>query len=286
MFSDRLMWTVAGLTGVVLALGGQSLRAGDNPSEQVLANHGLKQAGSLFVLKEESEVRDKLDEARRLGRQLSYALMQQRGSLSPKEYHDTVKQLNDQINQLRIQLNGVNQQIRGLQPQGYGRFRRGYVNNFVAEQVAELRMAQSQLQGELNQSTSFLSQLKSQPSDERARQKIEDDVRDRRESYHAALVELRGLVDATNEKYAGLVKNDEVKKALDALGRTAKTKPKLGPSRGFLTNVKTLEKLEKERSPGETGDSSAKPAQKGRRLTKGKRSTKAAAAPGDSGNRS
>ena len=84
-----------------------------------------------------------------------------------------------------------------------------------------------------NQDSALLNQLKSQPSDPKAKDKIDAEVRDQREAYHQALLDLRKLVDSATEKYAELAKNDDVKKALAALGKGMREKPKLGPSHDF-----------------------------------------------------
>ena len=137
---------------------------------------------------------------------------------------------------------------------------------------------------EINQDSYFLNQLKSQPADPKAKEKIDSEVRDRRDAYHQALLDLRKLVDSATEKYDELAKNDEVKKTLIALGKGQREKPKLGPSHEFLTNVKLLEKLEKAESSGETEPSPAKTgATQAGSGTRTKQSSKAADAAEDSG---
>jgi hypothetical protein len=255
-----------------LAWSGPAPGADKAQSEQVLKKQGLKEAGTLFILdKDESGFQDKLLEARRSGKELTYALMQQRGSFSEQEYKEMINQLNTGISQLRNQINAVNQQLGRIQPRNYGRFRSGYLNNYVAEEAAELQMYRTQLQAELNQDTYFLNQLRSQPFDPKAKQKVEAEVRDRREAYHSALLEVRKLADSTSEKYTALGKNDQVKKALDDLGRNARTKPKLGPSRAFQTSVKLLERLEREESGDQKADSQAKAARKARKSSRNRR---------------
>ena len=106
---------------------------------------------------------------------------------------------------------------------------------------AQLNAYRNQLQMEVNQDSYFLNQLKSQPADPRAREKIDSEVRDRRDAYHQAILDLRKLVDSATEKYDELAKNDEVKKALTVLGKGQRDKPKLGPSHDFHNNVKLVE---------------------------------------------
>jgi aspartyl protease family protein len=66
----------------------------------------------------------------------------------------------------------------------------------------------------------------------------------RREGYIQAVLDLRQLVDAVTKSYAELANDPAVKQALETLGLSSKTKPKLGPSSQFATNVKALERIE------------------------------------------
>jgi hypothetical protein len=178
-------------------------------------------------------------------------------------------------------MNAVNQRMSQVPRNNsrYGRFGGGtsFVNNDAAEMYAELLVYRNQLQAELQQDSAFLAELKSQTADPKAKDKIDAEVRDNRDAIHQALLDLRKLVDSTTEKYAELARNDDVKKALAAVGKAMREKPKLGPSREFLTNVKLLEKLEKAASNGEDESPPARSARRSRHGTKTKHSTKAAA---------
>ena len=158
-----------------------------------------------------------------------------------------------------------------------------FANNEAAEMYSELLVYRNQVQAELNQDSYFLNQLKSQPADLKTKDGIDSVVRDRRDVYHQALVDIRKLVDSATAKYDEVAKNSEIKKALNILGKGQRETPKLGPSREFLNNVKLLEKLEKAESSGETEPTHATTPRRGRRSTKAKHSTKAADASGDSG---
>jgi uncharacterized coiled-coil DUF342 family protein len=153
----------------------------------------------------------------------------------------------------------------------------------ASQLYAQLASYRAELQMEINQDSLFLNQLKSQPADPKAKEKIDSEVRDRRDAYHQALLDLRKLVDSAHEKYEGLAEDDEVKKALDMVGHGLKEKPKLGPSRDFVNNVKVLEKFEKAESGGETEASPAKTGKRTRRGTKAKTSKAAAATGSDAG---
>jgi len=240
---------------VVLTLAGRApIRAEDGPEKDVLKKHGMRVLGSLWVLEAESDFKNKLTDARRQVRQLNHAVMLQQGTLSPKDYQDTVKAVTNQINQMNAQINAFNRQMSGL-PR-----RRGMLmNNYVQEQYNELLMYRNQLQMEVSQESAWLNQLKAQQSDPKSKEKIDAEVNDRREAYHQALLDVRTMVDSAHEKYAELAKSDEVKKALIMAGKGVRDKPKLGPSHDFLNNVKLFEKLEKAESGEDAKGSKAKP---------------------------
>jgi len=259
----------AALLASIVLLGPKPLLGADSPVDETLKSHGLKRAGDLYVLVTETDVKNKVQEIRRLSKQLSYALMQQQGTLSAKDYQETIKGLGDQINQYRSEINAVNQQVNALP-----RFRGRLASNFAVEQYQELQVYKSQLQAEINQGTLFLNQLKSRPFDPKAKAKVDAEVQNGRESYHQALLDLRQLVDATQKKYAEVTKNDEVQKALETASTGARTKLKLGPSREFTTDVKLLEKLERE----EAGEHAPEPkaGRSTKRSLRGKRASKPA----------
>jgi hypothetical protein len=261
----------AALFASIVLSGPKPLWGADAPVDATLKSHGLKRAGDLYVLVTESDVKNKVQEIRRLSKQLSYALMQQQGTLSAKDYQDTIKGLGDQINQYKSEINTVNQQMNALP-----RFRGRLANNYATEQYQELQVYRNQLQAEFNQGTLFLNQLRSRPFDPKAKEKVDADVQDRRESYHQALLDLRQLVDAAQKKYAEITKNDDVQKALETVNTGAKTKLKLGPSREFTTDVKLLEKLEREEAGEHAPQPEPKPGRTTKRSVRGKRASKPA----------
>ncbi len=107
----------------------------------------------------------------------------------------------------------------------------------------------------MSQVNASLNQLKSEPFDEKTKQKTDALVRDEQENYDEALTDLRKLVDSASQKYAELQEDSSIKKALRQLAKTAKVKPKLGPSPHYLTTVKLLDKLEKEKTSSAAADS-------------------------------
>jgi hypothetical protein len=258
---------VGWLVGILVLGSGVWLRAGEGPSERMLASVGLKRVGEVFILESESEVQAKAQEVRQLSRQLKDAVARQRSTLSEKEYQATIKQLNDEINQLRAQSNAANQMINQL-PR-----RRGYpVNNYVAEEQQELNYYKNVAQAEINERTAFLNELRSKPYDSKARIKADNDVRERQEGLHQGAQDLRKLVEATSEKYATVAKEPRVKKWLDTPEGRASVKPKLGPSRAFQLDVKMLEQIERSSGSDEPAAPAGKATRKGRRA-KAKRAT-------------
>jgi hypothetical protein len=248
-------------------------RGSDGVADLALAKHGLKLAGSLAIAAEEGELKTKLTEARRLSKQLSYAIVKQRGTMSVEEQKRQSKAVTDEINQLKNEINAVTQQMARV-PRGGGRYGsrfgggNSFTNNYAAEMYAELNLYKTQLQAELNEDTAFLNQLKSQPADPKAKDKIDAEVQDRRNSYHQAILELRNLVDAAHARYKEAGANDEVQNALNRLGKGQREKPKLGPSHDFLANVKAVERLEQAES-GEAGrESSGRSTRKSRNRTR------------------
>jgi hypothetical protein len=264
------------LSMLVVFLIGLPARAEDGPKQEPLAKNKLKALGSLEVLEDETDFKTKLTEARRLLRQLSYSVLQQQGTMSPEQYQKTLQGLKDELNQMRTQINQANQQMNMLP-----RFRGRLSSTYAQEQYNELMLYRNQLQMQVNQESAWLNQLQSQKADPKAKEKIDAEVHDRREAYHLALKDLRTLADSTTEKYAELAKDDEVKAAIQALGKGKRDKPRLGPSHDFLNNVKLLEKLEKADSAGSDDPFQEKPSRRSRSKSRSRsKDTAAAAKPG------
>jgi hypothetical protein len=269
MTSSHLGWAASVLT-VFLALDGRApVLAADGPENAVLKKNGLKVVGSLAVLETETEVKNKLSDLRRISRQLNYSLMQQQGTMSPEDFQKAIKGLGAEINQMKAQINALTQQMNRM-PRG----RRGFLNNFVADQYAELNLARIELQDQVNQEVAWLNQLKSQHADPKSKDKIDGEVRDRRDAYHQALLEYRKLADDATEKYAALAKDNDVKKAMEAVRKAMGTRIKLGPSRDFTSNLKLLEKYEKAEASGEPDETTTKPGRRSRIGPKSKRTSK------------
>jgi hypothetical protein len=264
----RVLGFLLALTSIGTSAG---LCAAETPSDAALAKHGLKRVGVVLALEAESEVHAKAEEVRHLSRQLSYAVAQQRSTLSEKEYQDTIKELTAEINQLKTQANTAQQAMNRIPK------RRGYpVNNILAEEYQELNYYRNQLGMEINQRQAFVNQLKSKPFDPKDRIKLDSEVRTRTEALHQGALDLRKLVDGIHEKYAAVEKDPQVKKWLNTPEGPAGVKPKLGPSRAFLQDEKMLERVERESTADEPSTHPAKASRKGRRGSKVKHPAKSA----------
>jgi hypothetical protein len=255
---------------------GPPARAADGQENELLKKHKLKSLGSLEVLEDEADFKTKLTEARRLLRQLSYSLLQQKGTMSPEQYQKNLQAMRDELKQMQSQIGMANQQMAQLP-----RFRGRLSSSYAQEQYNELMLYRNQLQMQASQESAWLNQLQSQKADPKAKEKIDAEVHDRRDAYHQALQDLRTLADSMTQKYDELAKDSEVKEAIHALGKGKREKPKLGPSHDFLNNVKLLEKLEKAESASSADPFQEKPSRrsrsKGRSRSKDSASSAAAA---------
>ena len=269
--TSRLRSSVAAFAAVLALSVILPAIAAQGPESAVLKTQKLKTAGSLEVLESESEFKTKLTDARKLLRQLSYSLLQQKMTLSPQEYQKALQGFRDEVNQMRDLINQYTQQMNA-----FPRFRGRLTSTYAQEQYNELNLYRNQLQAQVYQESAQLNQLQSQKADPKAKENIDAQVRDRREAYHQALADLRTLADSITEKYAELAKDEEVKKAIELLGKGKRDKPKLGPSHDFLNSVKLLEKLEKAESAPE-GDPSQSKSSRRKHSSKNRSSSKAPA---------
>lgn len=271
-----LTMTSTALAALLALLVSARAAAALRQESEILKKHKLKAAGSLQVLENEAEFKSKLTDLNRLKKQLSYSIMQQQGTLSPEQFKQTVQNLRNEVNQMRSEINRVGQQMRQL-PRGRGG---RLANNLVQEQHAELMLYRNQLESQVSQDSAWLNQLQNnQKADPKAKEKIDAEVADRQLAYRQALSDLRALADSTNEKYAELAKDPEVKKAIEVLGQGKRDKSRLGPSHDFLNNVKLLEKLEKAESASADDPFQEKPAKRSRSKSRSRSKAARSSAP-------
>ena len=236
-FPDRL--EALGLLAVLMMAGsGAAPLAGERPSEEALAKLGLKPVeDGPGARHRRAEVHDKIDEARQLARDWSNAIMQQRSTLSEKEYQDDHQGAHRRINQFKTELNNTNRMIAQIP-----RYRDRFATSLAYQQYDDLNLYKTQLQWEINQRTTFLNQLKSQPFDPKARVKV--DARSGiaakpciRPSWTCGSWSRRPKRSTTRSSRTARSRSTWI----PASARRASSS-KLGPSRQFHLDVKLLEK--------------------------------------------
>ncbi len=239
MVHCRPRWLVGFLLLIAAtAAGGPS--TADGTPEDLLKAHDLKRVGTTYVLPADSVIQKKTSELKILWGQLSLAIRRQQ--YNEREVEDQQGMLRDLL-QRRVALNNA---IAGLDQQLNAMAGPARVNPFVAAQRNEVVIQRNQVVTNYNGLNDQIGLLQTnQGADSKVRNQIEAEVSRRRESFIQAVLDLRQLVEIATKSYTELGQNDEVKGALETLGRASKSKPKLGPSPQFLTNVKLLERIEK-----------------------------------------
>jgi clan AA aspartic protease (TIGR02281 family) len=224
MVPRRARWT-AGFAVILAVVAAGGLRAEDKSAEDVLKGHGLKRVGTTYVLgPAEADVQRKVNELRLLSRQLNLARQQQEAlELGTQNREAMIQEMRQQRMLLDDHIKALNQQI------ALG---------------AQLQAQRNEAVLTYNSLTDRIQMLQGQGADQ-VQNQIRTEVSQRRETYIQAVLDLRQHVDATTKSYADLAKDDEIKKALTALGPKSNVPLKLGPSREFLGNVKVLERVEK-----------------------------------------
>ena len=229
--------------GVVLVLLCPSTTRADHAAQEAaLKKHGLEKAGDYYLIAADAQARTQVEDARKASRTWRMAEMKKASTASVQDFQNYMKQLTDQVTLYRNEINAANAQINSA---GRGA-RRGYTNNMVAEARAEMTVYRNQLQYEMNQLNQTITQLKQNPVKPEDKARAESEARDLRDAFEKAVKDARESVDSVTKKYEELASNPEVKQVLEQLGVGSKSKPKLGPSRLFVTQVKNLEKLERE----------------------------------------
>jgi aspartyl protease family protein len=213
------------LSAIVVVFAVSGLQAQDTPPADVLKANDLKPVGSTYVLASaESQVQKAVNQLRGLSRQLTQAVQQ----LEAFELETRQREaMTRQLIQERLVLG---EQIQALDSQGP-------LSGPIALQRNQAALTYNSLNDRLR--------LLQDPGNDEIQKQIRGEVPDLRARYVGAVLELRKLVDNSTKAYAGLAENGEITRALEALGRSAKVMPKLGPSRQFQDTVKLLERVEK-----------------------------------------
>jgi aspartyl protease family protein len=215
------MWrTMARLWLGLAVLGGTAAAAaaGDDAADAVLKQKGLKRSGSAFVLPAEGEVQKLLNQARKMYQAIAATAAARAEFEGDRE---AVKAEIEAMEQERVLLNQQLSQVT------------------TAEQNNRLVGAINALEGQIDAYRRRLSEAESGQG--RAQNKL---LASQREAFIEAVLDLRQRVDKALAAYAELAKDEDLKKAVAAVGRTTKARLALGPSRSFTANVKSLEKIE------------------------------------------
>jgi clan AA aspartic protease (TIGR02281 family) len=206
--------------GLVLAATAASSRAQDEGSDSVLKGKGLKKSGSSYVLAAEADVQKGINQARRLYQSVSEAASQ-KGSFEAER--DAVKAEIEAMDQQRAAL-GEQLDLAADVTQ----------HNRIATAMnslgAQIRTLENRLAEAEKETPARLAQR----------------LTGQREAFVEAVLALRQQVDKVAAAYKELAADPAVKQAFERLNESGKGKAKvsLGPSRGFASNVKLLERVE------------------------------------------
>lgn len=203
---------------------------------EILKARGLKQVGSTYVLPVEGEIQRKTTELKALHNQLLQAA-RHRSELERQavEGQAQVREMLARRVVLNQRMSELDQQIRALPPG----------NLQVLAQRNELVAQRNQAVMAYNGLADNINLLRTSPAgDPATRDRLQGEVSRRREAFIQAVLDLRQTVDAAQKSYTALASDEEVKKAIAAAGQSAKTKPRLGPSPQFASNIKLLERAE------------------------------------------
>ena len=149
-----------------------------------------------------------------------------------------INELEEEIGWCKWDIENANAQVHGV-PKDRGRF----YNTAVAEEVSAVLALRTEREIYLRQLNDYLVTI--QPFDARSKQLVDARVENYQKAYSEAVEASVRLVSEAKNKYKELGADEEIKKALIDLGKTAKVKPRLGPSRRFETFAKWLDNLGK-----------------------------------------
>ena len=182
--------------------------------EEVLKRYGLKREGHVYSLESEADLRKKETELQRLGGELDLFRMQQQRMRGPEEQRQFIHELEDLLTQWRRE---VEDATRGLNR--FPRIRGMIMNNVAREAFDELFAFRDQRAADIRQAEDYLTRVQRQPFDPHSKQRLDASVNETQASYDQALEDYRGLFESTRQKYSKLARNDEIRTALDGLGK-------------------------------------------------------------------
>ena len=223
--------------------------------EEVLKKYGLKLEGSTYVLEGEADVREKATEMRRLQNEWRMALKQQEATASPEARQQTINYLVDEIDKCHIQMRNADEQMRRIPRYWYGSFG----NPAAAERFFTLRDARDQMQAYVDIANTYLKRLRREPFDPGARARADAAVKESWESYDQARDEFWKVVEATDQKYKELAKDQEISKALDAMRKKTRAERQLGPSHALERTARAVAKAKKDAAKAEKAKGRRRP---------------------------
>ena len=241
--------------------------------EQNLAKRGLKASGWVYVLEAETSLTTKVAEARNLYREWSRT----RGLLDEQATSQgMIAELSEQRDALKAEIatwkQHANNQNGNPQPGGFGQNAFNQPGGLLGPgggfgQTGFSQQAQNAASGELAQTiaiseqslaeiTNEINRLRKLDMSEERAQKLRAEEEKQAKELRALASELRKSVDETLAQYKELRKDPAVEQAIAELGRSGSMKPKVGPSKSFVSDAKMLEKIERSLATGGSSDAS------------------------------
>jgi hypothetical protein len=212
------------LSALVLAVGahgGVAAVAEDSPPEQILTGRGLKRSGSLYLLPAEAEFVPKVTKLQPSFRELKARYDELFSAIQNRAEYQV---LDDQWTLVNEQLRKVQAEQDAHPPTTTNELKQSWRNLLEAER--QLRFQYSELQREVNlRSPRLVSESKTE--------QLRDAFRKQRDEFLAGSKELREMGEKIKDDYRTLSQDDEVKKALESIKATTRSRIGLGPSGDF-----------------------------------------------------
>jgi hypothetical protein len=212
------------LSALVLAanaFGNPSLFAADSTPEQVLEGRGLKRSATLYLLPAEAEFVPKVSKLQPGFRELKARYDELFAAIQNRAEYQT---LDDQWTLVNEQLRKVQAEQDAHPPTTNNELKQSWRNLLEAER--QLRFQYSELQREVNlRYRRLVSESKTE--------QLRDAFLKQREEFLAGSTELREMGEKIKNDYRALSQDSEVKRALEALKGTTRSRVGLGPSADF-----------------------------------------------------
>ncbi len=227
------------LLTILAACGATTTRADDPVAAEVLKTQGLKSsARSIWILPGETPILRKVKQLGDLSRQLRAAQMQQQelemGTQNPQvliaSYREQVKALEQRIDQYDLELANFGPTM--------GNNALIIQRNLLVDERNVVVLEQRRLVALINKIADDKQQF------QEMKQQFTTELARRREAYTQGIEEIRKSVDELTAKYAELNGTDTIKKALEDLSRSTKSKQKLGPSKALEDAIVQLKRFE------------------------------------------